>query len=272
MTKKLGGKMMYDKLYLPIPDVGAYLKRLKADFPKQADLEYLDNLIYAHQQNVVFENMDSYVLRKRVSLEIPALFEKVVVQHRGGYCFELNALFTQLLKDLGYHAYGCMGRIIRNKEEIPPTLHRVNIVEWEGKKYFYDVGFGGPMPAGLLLMEDGFSRTMHGETYHMNQADEYWWTVSRTTSNGVLEDVLQFYPMPQENVTFIPNNEYCGSCPESIFTQIPFLNRRTEEGSIGVLGNIFTIVQNGEVTKREIQDRMELYHIMEKYFELKLPL
>ena len=263
---------MYDKLYSPIPDIRAYLNRLQVDAPEQTDFEYLDNLIYIHQQKVVFENMDSYEFHKPVSLEIPAVFEKVVTNHRGGYCFELNTLFTQLLKDLGYHAYGCMGRIVRNKTEVPPVLHRVNVVELDGKKYFYDVGFGGPMPAGLLLIEDGFSRTMHGETYHMKKTDEYWWTVSRTTSSGEIENVLQFYPMPQHNVTFIPNNEYCGCCPDSIFTQIPFLNRRTADGSIGVMGNTLTIIENGTVTKTEIHDKHELYEIMEKYFELKLPL
>ena len=107
-------------------------------------------------------------------------------------------------------------------------------------------------------------QSSHGETYHVKKTDEYWWTVSRTTSGGEIENVLQFYPMPQHNVTFIPNNEYCGCCPDSIFTQVPFLNRRTADGSIGVMGNTLTIIENGTVTKTEIRDKNELYEIMEK--------
>lgn len=262
---------MYEQLYTSIPDVNAYLKRLQLPAPAQPDTDYLDTLIYAHQMRIVFENMDSYRLQKSISLEIPALFQKIIMEHRGGYCFELNALCAQLLKDLGYHTYGCMARIIRNKDFIPPVLHRVNLAEIDSRLYFYDVGYGGPMPPCALLVEDGFSRTMHGETYHMNREDDYWWTVSRTTSRGRLERILQFYTMPQDNVSFVPINSYCCTSPDSIFTQIPFLNRRTTNGSVGIMGNTLTITENGTSVQRELTGKADFYEVLEKNFELKLP-
>lgn len=262
---------MYEKLHSSIPDISTYLDRLQIPAPAQTDLDYLDQFIYTHQQQIVFENLDSCELKKRISLEIPALFHKIIINQRGGYCFELNALCAQLLKDLGYHTYGCMSRVIRGRDPIQPALHRVNLAELGNHLYFYDVGFGGPMPPCALPVEDGCSRTMHGETYHMKKADDYWWTVSRTTSQGESEPILQFYTMPQDNAAFIPNNEYCCSCPDSIFTQVPFLNRRTPDGSIGILGNVLTIVRNGTTTRKNISDKKEFHETAEHYFGLKFP-
>lgn len=263
---------MYEKLCSSIPDVNAYLERLQLPAPEQPDLNYLDRLVYIHQQRIVFENMNSCELKKPVSLEIPALFRKIIIERRGGYCFELNALCAQLLKDMGYHTYGCMARIIRNKDFIPPFLHRINLAEIGGRLYFYDVGFGGPMPPCAMLVENGFSRTMHGETYQIEKEDDYWWTLTRITSKGEPEQILQFFTMPQDNVSFIPLNEYCASSPDSVFTQVPFLNRRTPDGSIGVMGNILTIVKNGVSEKREFSSKNELYDILMKYFDIRLPL
>lgn len=40
-----------------------------------------------------FENLDVYA-RKPISLERDSLFRKIVINHRGGYCFsEMNGLF-----------------------------------------------------------------------------------------------------------------------------------------------------------------------------------
>ena len=107
---------MYEELYSPIPDVGAYLERLHLPEPEVPDREYLNRLIYAHQKYIVFENLDSYLYRRPVSLGTEELFEKIIVNGRGGFCFELNGLFARLLRELGYHAAGCIVRIVRKKD------------------------------------------------------------------------------------------------------------------------------------------------------------
>ena len=115
---------MYEGLYAPLPDGQAYAQRIGLPWPLTPDLDTLDRIILAHQCTVPFENLQCYDEGQMPSLEIEALFEKVVVQHRGGFCFELNALLLSFLKALGYDAWGVSCCIIRGRDFVPPMLHR----------------------------------------------------------------------------------------------------------------------------------------------------
>ena len=48
---------MYEALYAPIPDAEAYARRIGAPWPITPDLPTLDQILYAHQRNVPFENL-----------------------------------------------------------------------------------------------------------------------------------------------------------------------------------------------------------------------
>ncbi len=262
---------MYRHLDAPIPDVDTYLQRLETERGEDLDKDYLDTLIYAHQCKIIFENLDvygSYKPHEPISLGIEDIFQKIIRQERGGYCFELNALFTQLLKDLGYAAYPCMCRIVRGKDHTPPILHRGIIVKLEQGLYFCDVGYGGPMPSGAVLIQDGHSEDLHGSTFYIRKKDDYWWILGRITSSGTYEDVLEFNTMPQENVDFITMNEYCSKSEESVFTQKYFLNVRTPAGSKSILGDVFTCVEHGQTKQESITSQEQFEQILEEHFHL----
>ena len=136
--------------------------------------------------------------------------------------------------------------------------------------YFCDVGYGGPMPPGAIAVEEGAELKARGESYWMERADEIWWTVSRLTSAGLEEKVIQFYTVPQREVNFLPLSGYCAHSPDSVFTQKLFLNRRTEGGSVNILGDVFTRVEQGAETKSRIRGREELLHIIKTEFDIDL--
>jgi N-hydroxyarylamine O-acetyltransferase len=95
---------MFEELYAPLPDAEQYLQRIRYNGPVRDDRETLDALVRAHLTSVPFEDIDIYDLRLPIALGIPALFDKIVTRHRGGYCFELNGLFMSLLTRLGLPA------------------------------------------------------------------------------------------------------------------------------------------------------------------------
>ena len=88
-----GNSQMYESLYAPLPSIKAYLERIAVKAVEQLNLEELNALVLAHQCKIPFENLDIYELDKKINLGVGELFEKVINQKRGGYCFELNALF-----------------------------------------------------------------------------------------------------------------------------------------------------------------------------------
>ena len=259
---------MYENLNEHIPDLDRYLERLQVPRSDRLDKEYLDRLIFAHQCRIPFENLDIYDYHRQISLGISDLYRKVIENHRGGYCFELNGLFTQFLRDLGYRATSCICRIVRKKDFLPPTRNRGIIGEIDSKYYFCDVGFGGPMPPAALLIEDGAKAELGRETYYIRRADDFWWTMGRITSSGERENVIQFYTMPQDNVNFLTMNYYCSNSPDSAFLQRRSVNIRTEAGSNSITDRIFTRTVNGETYSKEIESREEMASIMQEYFHI----
>ena len=262
---------MYESMNQPVPDVGRYLQRLGMDAAPAADLEGLNALIWAHQTHVPFEDLNTSLLGRPVSLEIPALYQKVVEERRGGYCFELNALFTRLLQDLGFDAWQVFCRVVRGRDFLPPCLHEGIAVSIQDKMYFCDTGFGGPMPGGALLIEDGWTGEIRGEVFRIDRFDEHWWTVSRRTSGGAWEKVLQFNTFPQIPQEFLTMNFKCANDPESLFVSQVLVNLRTEDGALSITGDQFTRRQGGEVSTQTLEDAAALERALKQWFGMDMP-
>ncbi len=76
-------------------DGTAYLKRIDYKGSLELSAEVLCGLHYAHLLAVPFENLDIH-LGHPILLNEAQLFEKIVTQRRGGFCYELNESFTAL--------------------------------------------------------------------------------------------------------------------------------------------------------------------------------
>ena len=257
---------MYEEYYAPIPDLDAVLKRIKVSRPARLDLDALNTLIYQFQCNVPFEDISCSRLHTPVLLDTQSLYDKIIVQNRGGFCFEMNGFFALFLKGLGFDARSVFCRIIRGRDFIPACRHRAIIVNIKNQLYFCDVGYGGPMPAGALPLQDGCQALIHGELFHIHQFDEYWWTLSRTTSAGEFEKVLQFNTFPQSPLEFLAVNKDCSEDPESIFVQKLLVNLRTENGSFSLTDDELTIREGEKTTVRKLADNRECEEVLKEYF------
>ena len=136
-------------------EAALYLKRLHYEDTVQPGTDALEKLIRAHLEQIPFENLDVFDFGKVPDLNEKVLFDKVVVQKRGGVCFELNLLFLSLLECLNYQVYPVAARILWNKTEMPPLTHVGLITEVEEELFYCDVGYGGPGPKGLIAIKPG---------------------------------------------------------------------------------------------------------------------
>src|SRR5918912_1986724 len=82
-------------------DVAAYLDRIDYRGPLEPTAETLRRLHVAHLLAVPFENLN-IGMGWPIVLDQDALFAKIVVRRRGGFCYELNGLFAALLRTLGF--------------------------------------------------------------------------------------------------------------------------------------------------------------------------
>ena len=124
-----------------------YLERIGMT---SADVSHTYEFLKALQQNhictVPYENLD-ILNGKPIDLAKEALFEKIVTNHRGGYCFELNGAIMHLLRELGFETKSYFGRFLKGETDIPVRRHRVIVTECGGKRYVVEVGIGIEYPA-----------------------------------------------------------------------------------------------------------------------------
>ena len=153
-------------------DLHAYLERLGYSSAPPPTLDTLRELQVRHTAEFPFETLAS-MLRVPVEVEPAAIQDKLLRQGRGGYCFELNRLYLLLLQALGFDARGLTGRVVMGGSEdaLPARTHMLVLVTIDGVRYITDVGFGGMVPTGPLLLDSEAEQATPHEPYRLTLVD-----------------------------------------------------------------------------------------------------
>ncbi|MHB0776029.1 arylamine N-acetyltransferase family protein [Halomonas sp. WWR20] len=146
-------------------DLGAYCARIGYTGDLSPTLETLRSLQAHHVAAIPFENLD-VLLGREIELTPQAIDTKLIVDRRGGYCFEQNSLFKRMLEAIGFEVVGLLARVQwMSAPESPPSprTHMALRVIVGGRPWLADVGFGGNVPAAPLAMDTDLSQpTPHG--------------------------------------------------------------------------------------------------------------
>src|SRR3972149_5708622 len=125
-------------------DIPSYLARIRCTGPIQLDYQTLRILQRDHMFTVPFENLD-IELGKPILLNVEALWDKIILDHRGGFCYELNGLFAWLLKQIGYEVTYLNARVYKEDGSLGIDFdHLALIVRAPSmpERWLADVGFG----------------------------------------------------------------------------------------------------------------------------------
>src|SRR5690554_6387555 len=122
----------------------SYFDRLEIQKVQGNSLNTLKFLVARHTRRIPFENLNS-LLRIPVKLDLENLVQKLIFDRRGGYCFEQNLLFKEVLRFLGFEVKPLAARI-HSATGAHPRTHMMLLVTTENSQYTTDVGFGGMTP------------------------------------------------------------------------------------------------------------------------------
>lgn len=168
--------------------------------------------------------------RKALSLDLQDLYHKIVLRQRGGYCFELNALFGCLLRELGYTVTDLVARFWRDGADLPPMRrNHVLKVEAEGINYLCDVGVGGIVPCRPISLIEGLVQQQGEEFYRLENDPYYGWALCEQKDKG-WNRIYSFTEEPQLQKDYIFASFWCEHAPDSIFNKHPIVAIRTSEG------------------------------------------
>lgn len=255
-----------------------YLDRIGFNQQVKLDQPTLDNLVLRHQCAVPFETVTLHRGSEAPSLDARDIFEKIVTHRLGGYCFELNKGFYELLVALGFKAYPCLCRAVRGRDVVMPINHRGTIVCLEGDAFSADVGFGGPMPAGALRLATDLEQQVCGETYITQRVDHAWWNINRITrpAQGFYDDgvpercqtELALCTAPVEEVDFDALNRYCAQ-PGTLFRDHEIVNLRTDGGYYGLKDGVFTKRIGSQKEVVQLGDKQAVDQVLAEVFGME---
>ena len=119
-----------------------YLERMGFRESTEPGLESLTQLQEAHLLNIPFENLDIHY-GIPIELDIDKIYQKIIIDKRGGFCYELNGLFYELITAIGFKAKRVSARVFNKEKGYGPEFdHLAIIVDISGVEYLSDVGFG----------------------------------------------------------------------------------------------------------------------------------
>jgi len=144
-----------------------YLTRIGFTGTPRPDRSTLAVLMQAQLRTVPFENLDQQ-LGIWVPTDVESAYTKVVQNHRGGWCFELNALFRWVLTEIGFEVQTLAAHVGDNGEaRTAPADHMCLRVDC-GEPLLVDVGFGGSMIEPIPL----FEANTHQPPYTLSVTEE----------------------------------------------------------------------------------------------------
>jgi len=245
-----------------------YLNRIQISSPPPPTFDALCQLQKAHLFAIPFENLDMHYDRP-IYLDLDKIYQKVVLDNRGGFCYELNGLFYQLLISLGYQVKMVSGRVYNKKRVLGQEFdHLALIVSIDQKEYLCEVGFGAFAIHPLEIKFDIWQQDPSGNYMIQQGSGEY-------LSVGVQEkdEVVASYIFGLKERTF---EEFEGMChyqqthPNSHFLQKKIITRPTENGRISLTGNVLKITKDDDSEFERLADEVAFRAALMEYFSIDL--
>jgi N-hydroxyarylamine O-acetyltransferase len=198
-------------------DLDRYFARIGYTGPQVATLDVLRDLQRLHTQTIPFENLDPLAGRQ-VRLTLPALVDKLLVQRRGGYCYEHNLLFAQVLTQLGFKVTPLSARVLWHRDPATalPRTHMTLCVDSGEHTWLTDVGFGIVTPTAPLRLIAGEAQQTTLEPYRFADAAHHAFDLE-VKSGDLWQKVYRFDLQRTEWVDYDMMNWYVSTHPDSFF-------------------------------------------------------
>lgn len=252
-------------------DVPLYLTRIRYSKPIRVDAQTLQGLQRAHMLSVPFENLD-IGLKRPIQLGEEALWEKIIVQKRGGFCYELNGLFAGLLREIGYQVAYLNARVY-NREGQPGIDfgHLALLVQVPSQpgRWLVDVGFGDSFNEPLRFEQAG-DQVQGLRSFRLEQTPDGS-VVWRRNYDGSWERQYLFDLTPHRFPTDYEDGcLYHQTSPLSSFTRGSVISRATPNGRVSLEERRLIITKNGQRSERPVETQDEYQALLKQYFDVTL--
>ena len=251
-------------------DIDAYLKHINDEGPLKVNRSTLDRLMANHLASITFENINQQ-LGWPVSLDVKKSYEKIVVNNRGGWCFEANNLFRWALQEIGFDVKILAGYVNGARpEKGDASTHMfllVNGLPDCAEPLLVDVGFGGgqfsslPIKAAEIL-QPPYTITMSKE----GDSNWHYMEASHATTSS-----FSFSMQPVDLGFFTETHDFLQTNEASPFVRTLTAQRRLKDKHLVLRGRILTTFSKSGKQQLVIETAGEMKECLNQYFDLDIP-
>ncbi|PWJ43003.1 arylamine N-acetyltransferase family protein [Sediminitomix flava] len=221
----------------------------------------------AQHLSIPFENFD-ICLGKGINLSSDHLFNKLIKQKRGGYCFELNGILLLALQSFDFSARALLGRVHLSGK---PTGrgHQITLVSFGEEKYIVDAGFGSntpPMPIPLVCNSE-FS--FQDQSFKLVNTALFGYMLQTKYENG-WKDLYSFELNHVCEGDIAYGNHYTSTSPDSLFTKSRVAVIRKENGIITLLNRRIRKALNGKEEIIFLEENQSYISALKEHFGIEL--
>ena len=247
------------------PDI--YLERIHHCGQAPLSEAGLADLHRAQVCTIPFENFD-ILLGHGISLAYGDIFDKLVRNNRGGYCFELNGLFLMALQAFGFDVRPILARVHRSG--IPMGRgHQISLVNLLGRAWITDVGFGSPHMPCPLPLEINRVATHNNESFQFVEAEPYG-IMLQTLQKDRWQDLYSFdlgHVCPGD---IVYGNHYTSTHPNSFFTFSRVAALATQSGRITLFNHTLKQLITGIEHVQELPEGPIYLQALKDHFGIDL--
>ena len=252
-------------------NVSAYLERIHYSRPAKPDVETLHGLQIAHMLSVPFENLD-IGLKRPIQITEQAIWDKVVVNWRGGFCYELNGLFAWLLKQIGFEVTYLNARVFNREGELGIEFDHLALlvrIPNQSERWLADVGFGDSFNEPLSF-EERDEQIQGLRAYRLEPTSEGYITWQKNY-DGSWERQYFFDLQPRNfPADYESACSYHQTSPESSFTRGSIISKATPDGRVSLEDGWLIVTTNGKREKVSIANDKEYRAQLKEHFGVVL--
>ncbi|PKG41555.1 arylamine N-acetyltransferase family protein [Psychroflexus sp. MES1-P1E] len=248
-------------------DISQYLKRIDFQGATSIDEDVLFKLQKKHLLNIPFENLDIHY-GKKINLSIDEIYQKIIIDKRGGFCYELNGLFHYLLKQIGFNAKLISARVhTKNGEYSPEYDHLAIIVNIENNEYLVDVGFGKFSLEPLQLqtterIEDAFGQ------FKFDKHDINYYRINEIINNNLIPQYI-FRDKERKFQEFEERCKFHQTSNNSHFTKKKLISIAKKDGRITLNNSQLKYTRLGIEEEIEFKEN-EFETKLKQYFDIEI--
>jgi N-hydroxyarylamine O-acetyltransferase len=247
-------------------DLDAYLERIGHAGPVRADLETLNALHEAHVNAVPFENLDVHAGRP-VMFSLEAAFDEIVTRRRGGWCYEMNAVFGWALGEIGFEVMRLSAGVRREALGDEALGNHLALLVRLDRDYLADVGFGSSQVHAIALHE--------GVSDHspvrmaMAKVDDGYWRLHEGGPGATFS--YDFRTEPADEALLAERHAWQITDPNSIFCKTLTAKVRRGTRYFILRGRVLETQMPGRSTQQISDTPEELASVLDEVFGLEEP-